>query len=106
MDLNREVKRLSDLWFRHIGVEEFHLSAEEAGELLTTDEQITLAQQFAQHNQEHAKPDYLAVPFVLYNLEPADRAVMNAAMPPIVTQQLVPVAWKEQWAPMKPFLLE
>ena len=106
MDLNREVKRLSDLWVGHIGVEEFHLSAEKADELLTTDEQIQLAQQFAQHSQEHAGPDFLVVPFLLYNLEPAERAVIESAMPPIVTQQLVPVAWKEQWAPLKPFLLE
>jgi hypothetical protein len=26
-------------------------------------------------------------------------------VPEIVTQQLVPVVWKEKWAPMAPFLL-
>jgi hypothetical protein len=30
---------------------------------------------------------------------------MAQQMPPVVSQELVPVAWKEQWAPMKPFLL-
>ena len=35
----------------------------------------------------------------------ADRAYMAGEMPPIISQELVPVVWKDQWAPMKPFLL-
>jgi hypothetical protein len=54
----------------------------------------------------HSGPDYLVVPFVLYNLSPEQRAILAAEMPPIVTQQLVPIAWKAQWEPMSPFLLE
>jgi hypothetical protein len=26
-------------------------------------------------------------------------------LPPVMTQQLIPVAWKEAWSPMIPFLL-
>ncbi len=54
---------------------------------------------------KHSGPDYLVVPFLLYNLSPEDRATMSAEMPPVVTQQLVPVVWKEKWQPMSPFLL-
>ena len=42
---------------------------------------------------------------MLYNLSGEERAAMWAAMGPVVTEQLVPVAWKDKWAPMKPFLL-
>jgi hypothetical protein len=31
---------------------------------------------------------------------------MAASMPSMVLDELIPKAWKEQWAPMKPFLLE
>ena len=35
-----------------------------------------------------------------------DRAYFLAVMPPEVTQQLVPVVWKDEWASIKPFLLD
>ena len=73
--------------------------------LLEIEEHIRLGKMFAEHNQEHSGPDYLVVPFLLYNLSAEDRAIMSQEMPPVVTQQLVPVAWKEKWAPMSPFLL-
>jgi hypothetical protein len=43
---------------------------------------------------------------MLFNLSPQDRAAFAQAMPPVVTEQLVPVAWRDKWAPMKPFLLD
>jgi hypothetical protein len=46
------------------------------------------------------------VPFILYNLSAEDRAIMAQQMPPAVSQELVPIVWKEQWAPMVPFLLD
>lgn len=98
--------RLSELWRPHIQTEEAHLSVAKGAELVSLDEHIRLAQLFGQHSQEHAGPDYLVVPFMLYNMPPEDRAVMAGNMPPIVTQQLVPVVWKDKWAPMKPFLLD
>jgi len=32
--------------------------------------------------------------------------MVASRMPSDITEQLVPVTWKDQWAPMKPFLLE
>jgi hypothetical protein len=55
--------------------------------------------------QEHAKPDYLVVPFTLYNLPPLERTFMARALPPSVVQELVPGPGKEKWQPMAPFLL-
>jgi hypothetical protein len=46
------------------------------------------------------------VPFLLYNAEAEDRAFYVNAMPPELTQQLVPIVWKDEWAAMKPFLLD
>lgn len=104
--LNRALRRMAALWQPHITKEERGFDPQTVGAMLTVDEQVQLAQQFAQHSQEHAGPDFLVVPFMLYNLSSEDRVAFSQALPPIVTQQLVPVAWKEKWAPMKPFLLD
>jgi hypothetical protein len=48
----------------------------------------------------------LGVPFVLYNLPAQERAIQARTMPSAVVEELVPVVWKEQWAPMQPFLLD
>ena len=50
-------------------------------------------------------PDSLAVPFLLYNLPPEERAMFARPMPFIVTRLLVPFVWKKRWALMRPFLL-
>ncbi len=55
---------------------------------------------------KNSGPEYLVIPFVLYNLTGQDRTMIEQVMPPLVTQQLVPGAWKEKWAPMKPFLFD
>jgi hemerythrin-like domain-containing protein len=105
-DLNRALTKMADMWHPHIQREEDDFSVEIAAELIDVEEHIRLSQMFAQHSQEHSGPDYLVVPFILYNLSAEDRAIMSRAMPPVVTQELVPVAWKEKWAPMSPFLLD
>jgi hemerythrin-like domain-containing protein len=104
--LNRTLTQVDELWHPHIQIEEEEFTVERGAELISVDEHIRLAQLFAKLSQEHAQPDYLVVPFILYNLAPEDRAIMAGSMPPVVTQELVPKAWKEKWAPMQPFLLD
>jgi hypothetical protein len=106
-ELKQALTKMSDLWHPHIQTEEDHFSVEVGAELFSIEEHIELGQAFAKHSQEHATgPDYLMVPFMLFNLSAEDRAILSQAMPPIITQELVPVAWKEKWAPMAPFLLD
>jgi len=100
------LSRLSELWGPHIAVEEQYFSRPALAEVMDMDEQGRLSAALGKHNQEHATPGYLALPFVLFNLEGRERAAMAAAMPEMVTGRLIPTVWKEQWAPMKPFLLD
>jgi len=93
------------MWHPHIQIEEEHLAPEVLGRLLPVEEHVRLGRQSAEHSQAHSGPDYLVVPFFLYNLGEEDRAALARVMPPIVTQELVPHVWKEKWASMKPFLL-
>jgi hypothetical protein len=97
--------RIAELWHAHIAVEERHFTSETIGAAMSAEEQGTLGRATAEHAQKHAGPDYLVVPFLLYNLEADERAIMAGKLPPVVTQQLIPVAWREKWAPMQPFLL-
>ena len=97
--------QIGEIWQTHIREEETIFGAERVDAVATPEEQASLMQQAAQHGMAHAGPDYLVAPFLLHNLSPEDRAYMAAEMPPVISQELVPVVWKDQWAPMKPFLL-
>ena len=106
IDLYRALNRMSDLWHPHIEGEETGFSPEVAAQIMTVPEHIEMAQKAGEYSQEHARPAPLAIPFLLYNLEGGDRAHLLTVMPPEITQHLVPVVWKDEWAPMKPFFLD
>ncbi len=103
--LNRKIVELGRVWPLHAGTEETHFTSAKIGNLLGPVEEQRLAAKLAELNLSYAGPDYLVVPFTLFNLPRKDRVLMAGAMPPLVVQHLVPGAWKEKWRPMMPFLL-
>ena len=103
--MNRALAALADVWRPHILKEERHFSIPRLAELIEPAEHARLNGVFSEFEQAHGKPDYLVVPFVLHNLSDDDRATMSLLFPPIVSEQLVPVEWREKWAPMEPYLL-
>jgi hemerythrin-like domain-containing protein len=105
-DLRPELSKLAGVWYPHIHKEETWFSPEIMGQVMTAPEHIDMAQKVAAHSAAHAQPAPLCVPFMLYNAEAEDRAVYLKNMPPELTQQLVPIVWKDEWAPMKLFLLD
>jgi hypothetical protein len=98
--------RLAAIWPGHIDLEETEFSVKRLGEVASPEEIGAWLQALGQHRPEGAPPDAVMVPFILYNLSAEDRAIMAQQMPPVVSQELVPGPWREQWAPMAPFLLE
>jgi len=104
-DVNHALAKMAEVWHSHIAKEEVDFSPEIMGRVMTVQEHIDMAQKTAAHSSMHAQPAPLAVPFLLYNVEGADRAFYLGAMPAELTQQLVPIVWKDEWAAMKPFLL-
>ena len=97
---------LAEIWPGHIDVEEKGISVKRLGALVGAEALAGWLAEMGQHRTEGVPPDPVALPFILYNLPVEERAIMAAGMPPAVSQELVPGAWKEQWAPMKPFLLD
>jgi hypothetical protein len=98
-------ENLSTIWEPHILLEEHYFSKEAVNAAIDLDEQKRISEAVAKHSQEHSEPPYWVIPFILYNLEPDERAKMAENFPPSIVNELVPVVWKDQWAPMKPLLL-
>jgi hemerythrin-like domain-containing protein len=97
---------INDMWHPHIQIEENHLNPEKVAGLLPPEEHLRLITLYGQYSQEHSGPPQLTVPFILFNLAPEPRRVMSKGLPDELVNQLVPVAWKDQWASMTPFLLK
>ena len=98
------VQALVDIWDLHIQVEECRFAENTIGTHISIEEQQLLSMGVGQHMLKNSGPDYLVIPFVLYNLSGNDRAIMQRLLPPdIISLQ---ATWKDRWAPMKPFLLE
>jgi hypothetical protein len=104
-DLDHSLIQVVGIWHPHIQKEERHFSVEALARLVEPEEHVRVNALLAASGQKHSGPGYLVVPSILYNRPEADRVVMSEYMPPVVIQQLVPGAWKEKWASMKPFLL-
>jgi hypothetical protein len=100
------LKKISSVWSPHIHMEERHFGEEAIAAVMTPEEQAQVSVSMAKHSQEHANPPYLALPFALFNLPADDRASMAETLPKIIMEELIPKEWKDQWAPMKPFLLD
>jgi hypothetical protein len=99
------LQKISLMWAPHYQAEEKNFSSEALNVVMSLDEQARVGLATSKYSQEHASPAYWVVPFMLYNLEKKDRGAIEATLPPEIVQELVPKAWKEQWAPMQPLLL-
>lgn len=100
------LRRVTAIWRPHIQSEERHFSEEALSAVMSHEEQASVSAMMAKHGQEHSIPGSLTLPFVLFNLSGEDRKAMAAKIPLTVLEEMIPNAWKEQWAPMKPFFLE
>ena len=103
-ELHQVLAELSTLWHAHIDMEEATVGTENSFKYLTPAENAQLAKQLSEHGQGRSRPAELVMPFIVYNLSAEDRAEFIKLLPPIMMQQLIPMAWKAAWAPMKPFL--
>jgi hemerythrin-like domain-containing protein len=101
-----DLRSISAIWTPHIQVEEENFSQDAVTASVDAEDQDRLSMEFGKHSRAHATPAYLVLPFILFNLNAEDRALMAAAFPWVVNKFLIPIAWKSKWAPMKPFLLE
>jgi hemerythrin-like domain-containing protein len=103
--LNDDITQIQKIWLPHIRIEENCFSAEKVGPVIGMDERVRLGKIFAEHSRKLQTAGILMVPFILYNLEPADREIMSQSLPWILKKVIVPIILKNKWKPMKPYLL-
>ena len=103
--LNMEFRKTQEIWHSHIQIEAKYLTAEKIGAVIGYGEQKMLSRIFNQYIHEHAGPDNLVVPFLIYNLPPEERAIFSKKIPPALAKQVTSDAWKEKWMPMSTFML-
>jgi len=100
------IQKITEIWEPHIQLEEYYFSKDALKAVLDLDEEMRISEAASKYSQEHSGPPYWVVPFVLFNLDREDRKTMASNFPPTIMEELVPMVWKEQWAPMKSFLLD
>jgi hemerythrin-like domain-containing protein len=100
------LQKISLMWPPHYLIEEKHFTSEAVNAVMSLDEQKRVTEATSNYSQEHASPPYWVIPFMLFNLEKDDRELIAATLPPAVVEEQVPKVWKDQWAPMKPLLLD
>jgi len=105
-ELDTTLQEFKGIWHPHIAVEQKFYEPTRLEGLIEPEEHTRLIQQMSQYTQQHSDPPFLIVPFILYNIPADKRTMLTSQMPPQIIEQLVPIDWKDQWAPMKPFLLE
>jgi hypothetical protein len=99
------IGRVRTAWHDHIAVEEAHITQPAVDEVMDGAAQANLAKTASEHGQKNAYAPQLGIAFLLYNLAADDRAQLLRLLPPQLVS-MVEGPWKEQWAPMKPLLLE
>ena len=98
--------KIYQIWHSHIQIENTQLYGRVGSLKIDSEETIRIQKEYVEFFQKHTGPEYLVGLFVLYNLSPEDRAIAAQGLPDIVIKQLIPIEWKDKWAPMQPFLLE
>jgi hypothetical protein len=105
VNLNDNLDQIRKIWLPHIQSEEKYFSAENVGAVINMAERVRLGKLMADHSKKLLNGGILMIPFILYNLEPADREIISQTMPWIITKIMVPIILKNKWKPMRPYLL-
>jgi len=105
-NLNRIVTSLTALWIPHIAKEQLYINDTTLTEaVMNEEEQNKLNEDVTKHSLDQGNPA-LMLPFLLYNLEPEERATMASLIPAELIEEMIPNVWKSQWWPMEPFLID
>ena len=104
-ELHALLEEFKSVWEPHIRIEEENFNTEKLQPFLGMKDQLALAQRLGDHSRKNLGPGPITLPFIFYNLEGRDREEFMRQIPWVLKKVLVPVIWKKQWDPMRPFLL-
>ncbi len=104
-ELAGTLAEFKEIWHPHIAIEEGDFTAEKLAGLMSSEDDARLDEESGQHAMQNIKLPHLVMPFLLYSLDPERRAAFAARFPEPLVKQVIPIDWKDKWAPMKPWLL-
>ncbi len=104
--VNAAATEIDRIWHPHIALEQRFLTAKKIDVLIDREENARLSAQIAHYGQLRLSPDYLIVPFMIFNLTLKLRAKFAGLLPPVVREELVPGVWREQGEPMSPYFVD
>ena len=104
-EIRNLLKETKDLWIKHRDEEE-QIVELEMEPVMSLADQIVLNNKLSKHGQSMSEPANLVLPFLIYNLEGAERDEFTNDMPWILKKFILPIVWKSKWEKMRPFLLD
>ena len=104
-EIRNLLKETKDLWIKHRDEEE-QIVELEMEPVMSLADQIELNKELSKHGQSMSEPANLVLPFLIYNLEGAERDEFTNDMPWILKKLILPIVWKSKWEKMRPFLLD
>ncbi|HLN21675.1 MAG TPA: hemerythrin domain-containing protein [Bacteroidales bacterium] len=103
--LRGKLDSIQRLWTPHIRTEERSFPPEILDGKMSAVEQDDLVKRVSTHGAKSSGPGYLALPFVIFNLQREDRKEFLKDFPWILKHFIIPVVWRRKWKSMEPFLL-
>lgn len=104
-NLLENLEQIQKAWIPHYQLEEEYLNNLKISNLISDEEQQKLCLEFGKYAGKHINPDYLVIPFILYNLPMKERESMAEVISSDILHKLVEHEWKEKWKSMSPFFL-
>jgi len=98
------LEQLDELWQTHIELEEAYFGPAAIAQVMTMEERERAGRATGRHAARHQRPFSLLLPFFMYNMVPADRAVMAQTIPGIAF--FLMRVFRRRWQAMTPFLLD
>jgi Hemerythrin HHE cation binding domain len=105
VDLRSLLYEFDSVWGPHIKIEEDNFNEDKLKSFMGMKEQLALIQRLGEHGRKNLGPGPITLPFLFYNLEGRDREEFMTPIPWVIKKVLIPVVWRKQWNPMRPFLL-
>lgn len=104
-NLREVLDEFDKLWQPHIKIEEENFTTEKVQSVIGIQEQLDIVEKLGEHSIKNSGPGPITLPFLIYNLEGRDREEFIKPIPWIAKKVLVPIIWRNQWKPLRPFLL-
>lgn len=99
------LEAIQTLWLPHIQTEESQFSEARIAPVINMDDRIQIGKLLSHHTRSHQHGGIEMIAFVLYNMKPEDREMLARDVPWFLRKMLLNGLLKNQWKPIRPYLL-